>query len=209
MKTDKQIHALLASSPEAFRFLTDGIELPGPYQGRSVAFKELERRADHVFEPVGGDGSTYIIEVQAQHSGDVYDRLVLERLLYRRTHPERTVYGQVLFLDASGDEPDWPWADWLGRGPLRMPVYLDTVLAEARQHQPDHPLLAVFLPLVANAEELAQQAPMAWRRLETRHEPSQELPQLINLSRLMTKIHVKTMRARFALSASLPAGCSR
>jgi hypothetical protein len=29
MKTDKQIHALLASTPEAFRFLTDGIELHG------------------------------------------------------------------------------------------------------------------------------------------------------------------------------------
>jgi len=45
MKTDKQIHALLASDPEAFRFLTDGIELPGPYQGRSVAFKKLELSA--------------------------------------------------------------------------------------------------------------------------------------------------------------------
>ncbi len=65
MKTDKQIHALLASSPEAFRFLlTGGIELPGPYQGRSVAFKELERRADHVFEPTSGDGPTYIIEAK-------------------------------------------------------------------------------------------------------------------------------------------------
>jgi len=54
MKTDKQMHALLASSPEAFRFLTDGIELSGPYQGRSVAFKELEQRADLVFEPDNG-----------------------------------------------------------------------------------------------------------------------------------------------------------
>jgi hypothetical protein len=50
MKTDKQLHALLTASPEAFRFLTDGIELPGPYQGRSVAFKELEQRADLVFD---------------------------------------------------------------------------------------------------------------------------------------------------------------
>lgn len=73
MKTDKQIHALLASSPEAFRFLTGGIELPGPYQGRSVAFKELERRADHAFEPVGGD---------------VCDQMALKLLLYRRIHPE-------------------------------------------------------------------------------------------------------------------------
>ena len=58
MKTDKQLHALLTASPEAFRFLTDGIELPGLYQGRSVAFKELEQRADLVFEPDTGEGPT-------------------------------------------------------------------------------------------------------------------------------------------------------
>lgn len=171
MKTDKQIHALLASSPEAFRFLTDGIELSGPYQGRSVVFKDLERRADHVFEPDDGKGPTYLIEVQAQHTGDVYDRLVLELLLYRRAHPERTVYGQVIFLTASCDEPDWPWAEWVGRGPLRKAVYLDQVLDKARQQHPDHPLLAVFLPWFARDAELSQQAPAAWRRLEALTEP--------------------------------------
>ena len=96
---------------------------------------------------------------------------MLELLLYRRTHPERTVQGQVIFFDAGGDEPDWLWADWLGRGALRMPVYLDAVLAEARQCQPDHSLLAVFLPLFVSDEELAQQAPAAWRRLEALTEP--------------------------------------
>lgn len=171
MKTDKQIHTLLASSPEAFRFLTDGIELNGPYQGRSVVFKDLERRADHVFEPDDGQGPTYLIEVQAQHTGDVYDRLVMELLLYRRAHPERTVYGQVIFLHAGCDEPDWPWAEWVGRGPLRKPVYLDQVLEKARQQHSDHPLLAVFLPWFARDEELAQQAPAAWRRLEALTEP--------------------------------------
>jgi predicted transposase YdaD len=171
MKTDKQIHALLASSPEAFRFLTDGIELNGPYQGRSVVFKDLERRADHVFEPDDGKGPTYLIEVQAQHTGDVYDRLLMELLLYRRAHPERTVYGQVIFLHAGCDEPNWPWAEWVGRGPLRKAVYLDQVLEKARQQHPDHPLLAVFLPWFARDVELAQQAPAAWRRLEALAEP--------------------------------------
>lgn len=172
MKTDKQMHALLASSPEAFRFLTDGIELSGPYQGRSVAFKELEQRADLVFEPDNGQGPTYIIEVQAQYSGTVYDRLVMELLLYRKAHPERTVYGQVIFLNAGSDEPDWPWAEWLGRGPLRKPVFLGKVLKKARQQNPDHPLLAVFLPWFASDWQLAQQAPEAWRHLETFTEPN-------------------------------------
>ncbi|MFZ1639833.1 MAG: DUF2887 domain-containing protein [Candidatus Contendobacter sp.] len=171
MKTDKHLYKLLAAGPETFRFLTGGIELPGPYQGRSITFKELERRADGVFEPAGQDGPAYLIEVQAQPGGDVYDRLLLELLLYRRLHPERPVYGQVLFLNAGSDEPAWPWAGWLGSGPLLRPVYLDGILAEARRRQPDHPLLAVFLPLAASAAELAAQAPAAWRQLEQRTEP--------------------------------------
>ena len=100
MKTDKQIYLLLGTGADAFRFITGGIELPGPYRGRSVAFKELERRADHVFEPESGAGPAYIIEIQAQRGGDVYDRLVLELVLYRKAHPGRTVYGLVMFLDA-------------------------------------------------------------------------------------------------------------
>jgi hypothetical protein len=36
--------------PRGVPLLTDGIELPGPCQGRSVAFKELEQRADLVFD---------------------------------------------------------------------------------------------------------------------------------------------------------------
>ena len=52
-----------------------------------MTFKELERRANHVFEPEGGAGPVYIVEIQAQRSGDVYDRLVLEIALYRKAHP--------------------------------------------------------------------------------------------------------------------------
>lgn len=114
MKTDKQIYLLLGTGTDAFRLLTGGIELPGSYRGRSVVLKELERWADHVFEPESGEGPAYIIEIQAQRGGDVYDRLVLELVLYRKAHPGRTVYGLVIFLDADCDEPDSPWTGSLG-----------------------------------------------------------------------------------------------
>jgi hypothetical protein len=136
-----------------------------------VVFKELERRANLVFEPDDSNKPTYIIEVQAQYSGTVYDRLVMELLLYRQAHPERTVYGQVIFLNTGSGEPNWPWADWVGRGPLRKPVFLRNVLRKARKEHPDHPLLAVFLPWLASDRQLAQQAPTAWRRLEALTEP--------------------------------------
>ena len=187
VKTDKQIYLLLAAHADAFRLLTGGIELPGPYRGRSVAFKELERRADHVFEPESGTGPVYIIEIQAQPRGDVYDRLVLELVLYRKAHPGQTVYGLVIFLDAGCDEPDSPWVGSLGTGPLLRPVYLDAVLAQAREREPDHPLLAVFLPLLANDRELAERAPAAWRQLENLTEPGSKVLLDVFLSWLMER----------------------
>jgi predicted transposase YdaD len=192
MKTDKQIYLLLAAHPDAFRLLTGGIELPGPYRGRSVVFKELERRADHVFEPDSGVGPVYLIEIQAQPRGDVYDRLVLELVLYRKAHPGQTVYGLVIFLDAGCDEPDSPWVGSLGTGPLLRPVYLDAVLAQAREREPDHPLLAVFLPLLANDRELAEQAPVAWRRLENLTEPGSKVLLDVFLSWLMERHQGRT-----------------
>jgi predicted transposase YdaD len=187
MKTDKQIYLLLAAHPDMFRLLTGGIKLPGPYRGRSVVFKELERRADHVFEPENGEGPAYLIEIQAQPGGEVYDRLVLELVLYRKAHPGRPVYGLVIFLDASCDEPDSPWVESLGTGPLLRPVYLDAVLAKAREREPDHPLLAVFLPLLADERELAERAPAAWRRLECLTEPGSKVLLDVFLSWLMER----------------------
>lgn len=145
------------------------------------------RRADHVFEPESGEGPTYLIEIQAQPGGEVYDRLVLELVLYRKAHPGRTVYGLVMFLDAGCDEPDSPWVGSLGTGPLLRPVYLDAVLAAAREREPDHPLLAAFLPLVANERELAEQAPTAWRRLEGLTEPGSKVLLDVFLSWLMER----------------------
>jgi hypothetical protein len=45
MKTDQAIYQLLSIGAEAFRVLTGGLRLDGPYQFRSVTFKALERRA--------------------------------------------------------------------------------------------------------------------------------------------------------------------
>ncbi|MFO7641429.1 MAG: hypothetical protein R6X17_09270, partial [Candidatus Competibacteraceae bacterium] len=53
------------------------------------------------------------------------------------------------------------------------------MLREAARRQPDHPLLAVFLPLRADDRTLAEQAPAAWRRLEALATP--EAPVLLDV----------------------------
>lgn len=59
MITGQPIYQFLATGPEAFRVLTGGIALPGPYRFSSVTIKTLERRIDGLFEPVGHEGPVY------------------------------------------------------------------------------------------------------------------------------------------------------
>ncbi len=62
MKTDQAIYELLSTGAEAFRVLTGGLRLTGPYEFRSVTFKALERRADGIFEPAGRVAPAYVVE---------------------------------------------------------------------------------------------------------------------------------------------------
>jgi hypothetical protein len=67
MKTDQAIYTYLRTGAEAFRILTGGLRLSGPYRFRSITFKAIERRADGVCEPETGNvGSIYVVEFQAQ-----------------------------------------------------------------------------------------------------------------------------------------------
>jgi hypothetical protein len=76
----------------------------------------------------------------------------MELLLYRKAHPDRTVYGQVIFLNAGSDEPDWPWADWVERGPLRKPVYI-------AQGSEESPKTTTGSPTVGSLFALVRQRP--------------------------------------------------
>ncbi|KOR27809.1 hypothetical protein TI03_00480, partial [Achromatium sp. WMS1] len=68
MQTDQAIYKYLSTGVEAFRILTNGIQLSGEYQFHSTTIKSLERRIDALFIPKGHDGPTYLIEFQAQWS---------------------------------------------------------------------------------------------------------------------------------------------
>ena len=74
------------------------------------------------------------------------------------------------------------------------PVYLDAVLAQVREREPDHPLLAVFLPLLADERELAERAPAAWRRLEGWTQPGSKVLLDVFLSWLMERYKGQTFQ---------------
>jgi len=66
MKTDHPIYLFLRSGAEAFRVLTGGMELQGPYKACSLTIKDIERRLDGLVEPVDHSGPTYVVEFQGQ-----------------------------------------------------------------------------------------------------------------------------------------------
>ena len=149
-----------------------------------MTFKELERRANHVFEPKGGAGPVFIVEIQAQRSGDVYDGLLLEIALYRKAHPGRTACGLVIFLESGCDEPASPWAACLER-----PAAAAGVPGRGAGGSRPAPARAPggCLPLRARDAELAERAPAAWRRLEGLDEPGEQALLDVFMSWLMER----------------------
>ena len=169
MKTDKQIYTLLGADPEFLRVLTDGIEVRGTYLFEALEVKGLERRTDGALIPRVATEGIWVIEFQAQYDPLIYHRLILEMALVGERHPGRVVRGFILFAQASLDPRTEPWHGLLVRdadAPLRR-AYLPDLLERLARAQPEHPLLAVFLPyLEDNLDRLRAQAPPVYRRLQ-------------------------------------------
>ena len=68
MKTDHPIYLFLSAGPEAFRVLTGGHELAGPYRFSSLTLKGVERRLDGLFEPEGHAGPVSVVVFQGQRA---------------------------------------------------------------------------------------------------------------------------------------------
>ncbi|MDG4560245.1 MAG: DUF2887 domain-containing protein [Candidatus Competibacter sp.] len=169
MHTDKHIYLLLGADPEFLGLLTDGLRIAGPYDFEAIDVKALERRIDGVVLPAQPDEPIWAIEVQAQRDPVIYHRLLIDMGLVGERHLGREVRGLLLFISPAQDPRTEPWHSAILRDP-QLPirrVYLSDVLKRLERTQPDHPLLATFLPyLIDDRTQLREQAPLAYRHLQ-------------------------------------------
>ncbi|NEX17722.1 MAG: hypothetical protein C1943_14145 [Halochromatium sp.] len=176
MHTDKQIYLLLGADPEFLCLLTDGLRIDGPYAFEAIDVKALERRIDGVVLPADPAQAIWAIEVQAQKDDAIYHRLLVDMGLLGERRLEQPVRGLLLFLSPEHDPQTEPWHSTFARDPqcpIRR-VYLIEVLEQLRQTQPEHPLLATFLPyLVEDRERLREQAPLAYGQIQQAPLPEQ------------------------------------
>ncbi|MBK5938182.1 Rpn family recombination-promoting nuclease/putative transposase [Halochromatium roseum] len=148
MHTDKQIYLLLGADPEFLCLLTNGLRTDGPYAFEAIDVKALERCIDGVVLPADLKQAIWAIEVQAQQDPTIYHRLLVDMGLLGERRLEQPVCGLLLFLSPEHDPQTEPWHSTIARDPqcpIRR-VYLIEVLEQLRQTQPEHPLLATFLP---------------------------------------------------------------
>lgn len=165
MKTDHPIYLFLRSGPEAFRVLTDGRCLDGPYNVCSLTIKGIERRLDGLLEPDGHAGPAFVVEFQGQPQAKALYNLNTKIGLYGEEHPEREVLGIGVFLRAA-DIPAQP--SWVHRdgSPIHC-VSLDRFLHDWLAREPDNPYVVVFAPLIIDSDaELTERAPALWQTVQ-------------------------------------------
>jgi predicted transposase YdaD len=166
MKTDTSIYKFLAMGAEAFRVLTGGLTLSGPYRFTSLTLKALERRIDGVFEPDGNDGPVYLVEFQGQYSNTAWYNLMGKLALYGETHPDSDARGILVFLHSSLDPCHSKGGAKEHAGGLLQAVYLDHFLPDWLAREPNNPYLAVLAPLVLESDLLRQKAPELWQAIQ-------------------------------------------
>jgi predicted transposase YdaD len=169
MRTDHPIYTLLSTGAEAFRVLTGGLRLVGPYRFRSVGFKALERRADGVFEPEGlpepSHQPSYLVEFQAQRAPGAWYNLLTKVGLLGEQRPKADVRGILIFLHEQ-DDPGLPFGIAAADPPFAA-VYLNRFLPALLKQEPDNPFVAVLAPLVIERDnELKALAPKLWQTIQ-------------------------------------------
>ena len=145
MKTDKQLYAIFAAQPEWIFELTEQSS-PGECELKSVALKAIDQTADAVIVPRRETSELTVIEFQFQDDPEIYARTAIEMALLQQQHGMRRVRGMVFFRYASHDPKTEPWCDVIQSYTLR------DLLERLAERRPDHPLVAVFQPVLMTSD---------------------------------------------------------
>jgi predicted transposase YdaD len=141
MNSDKQFYEIFEVNPQWLFELT-GRPSPGPCKFVSITLKAIERRSDGLLLPDLASKPITIAELQMYADSDVYQRTVIEMAMVQAEHPGREVDGFIIFASRSLDPGTQPWTKVVAS------YYLDELLEQLSQHAPEHPLVAVFQPLM-------------------------------------------------------------
>ena len=175
MRTDKQVYLIFEAQPQWLFELT-GLRSPGPCRFQSVTLKAIERHSDGVLVPEANLEPLSVVELQMQFEGSVYNRLVIEMALIQEEYQQRDVQGIIIFLSAELDPLTSPW------NKIVHVFYLTEILAELSVKSPDHPLVAMFQPVIEeNLEILEKRAAEYYNQIKRFELPEPSKAKLLDV----------------------------
>ena len=146
MRTDKQLLRIFEAVPD-WIFQLAGLPSPGRSTLRSITIKELERSADAVVVPDVPDQPLTVVEFQFQKDERVYTRTVMEMAAIQELHAMLTVHGLIFFGYNNLDPQTVPW------NRVVRSFLLPELLTALERERSEHPLIAVFKPLLDPDEQ--------------------------------------------------------
>jgi len=160
MDTDKHLYEIFEACPEwVFELIRR--RWPGPCRFQSVTIKAIQRSADGVLIPEETNEAILVIEFQMYFDQHVYGRVVVEMAVIQKEHAGREVQGILIFGSKELDPTTAPWSQ------VVAVYYLDEMLTELEKTSPDHPLLALFQPLIEkDNKRLQDNAPQYYTQIE-------------------------------------------
>ncbi|MCP4752864.1 MAG: DUF2887 domain-containing protein, partial [Proteobacteria bacterium] len=164
---DKELYKIFSAMPELLFELTE-IPFEGKYSFKSVTIKEFSRTMDGLMEPEDPEKPRLVVEFQMQKKENPYYRAVLEMAALGQENPGIDYYGVIVFGDRSLDPKTTPWARMVtAKPPFFWVFYLEELLKELAEKNPEHPLLAVFQPFIQkDDQQLKKDVPKHYARIE-------------------------------------------
>ena len=168
MESDKQFYELFQSNPE---FLSDLLNLGvRDYHFTSENYKGIRREVDGVYSHPGKQ-QAWVIEFHGypkkKKEMDIYTATFAGMVFFKRKHQDKDVTGIIIFLDPAHDPKVKPWQEIREANLACFQVYyLEELLRQLADRDPQHLLLDVFFPfLVDSREQLAREVPRRYQRI--------------------------------------------
>jgi predicted transposase YdaD len=204
MKTDKHIYKIFKTAPELFFELLD-ITTESKYNMTSEEVKETTRTMDGLLEPTDHSKIHYVVEFQFQPSTDILARIFTEVAILSSCNSDRLYNGVVIFLNRKMERFAAPWSGICKmKGSGFQIFYLDELLEKLEERSPDHPLIALFAPLLEKDEEtLVKNANAYYNRIKDSglNPKQQENLEIVLIDWFMLRFTKKTRKEIFAMFA--------
>ena len=174
MRTDKQLWQIFGVRPD-WMYLLAGEPDPGPCEMRSQAVKALERTMDGLAVPEDPAVALLVGEFQFDLDPAIYPRVAQEMAAVQiEQQMQREVRGVIFFRLPRFDPQTAPWNQ------IIRAVHLGPALEQLESEQPDHPLVAVFKPVLQGDEQtLREQAVEHYRTIKNNEQLDDRAKELL------------------------------